>query len=309
VLLIALAVIATTALGYEADRRRPHEARVASRGALNLLLYVIVPFIAYVNVAHLRLTAGVGAGLLMAYVAVGIVAGAAWLLAARVLALPPPSAGAVVCVSMLANTGYLGLPVISALLGTHQLAEGVAYDQLVSGPVLLTAGFAVGAALGTRAGRDARERVRAFATRNPPLLAVVAGLLVPPAAAPEALVHVSHSLVFVLLPLGFFALGVNLSTEAARRPGSGRWVLLPALDAPVASAIALRMGATPLIVLGLSAAIVSVPHAYLLQASMPSAINCLVVGHVFGLDLRVISAAVAWTTALALAVGLLLSAV
>jgi predicted permease len=69
------------------------------------------------------------------------------------------------------------------------------------------------------------------------------------------------------------------------------------------------MAVAPLLMLGLSAVVVSVPHAYLLQAAMPSGINTLVVAHVYGLDVRLATGVIAWSTALAIVAALALSVV
>ncbi len=293
-LLVVLVVLAATAAGQLAYAHTPH-AQALARATLTLMLYALVPFVAYVNIAHLHVTAGVGAGLGLAYVVLATVGTLAWLLARRVFHLPGPAIGALICVVILANTGYLGLPLVVAVLGASRLPFGIAFDQLVSSPTLFTAGFGVGAAFGTKAGEGPRERLRAFVTRNPPLLAVVAGLIVPASAAPEALVHASHWVVLALLPLGFFVLGVNLAFEH----GDGRWPL-PALDRVTVAAVALRMIVAPLLLFALSRATIAIPSAYLLQAAMPSGINSLLVGHAYGLDLRVISAAIAWSTVAAM---------
>ncbi|WP_353865032.1 hypothetical protein [Svornostia abyssi] len=42
----------------------------------------------------------------------------------------------------------------------------------------------------------------------------------------------------------------------------------------------------------------SVPDAYHLQAAMPCGINALIVAHVYELDLRLTSSAIAWSTAI-----------
>jgi predicted permease len=300
-ILVALAVLLSTAAGLGCQRRFAWAPTVA-RQALNAMLYGLVPFVAFVNIAHLHITTAVGAGLGLAYVSLAAMGVLAWAIGTRALHLARPSVGALVCVVLLANTGYLGLPLVVALLGTARLAAAVAYDQLVSGPMLLTVGFAVGAAFGNRSGRGARERARAFLVRNPPLLAVLTALVVPPAAAPQALVDVSHVVVVALLPLGFFAVGVNLAAEA-RAGGSP----LPAPDRAVVTAVGLRMAGTPLVLLGLSSVVLAVPQPYLLQAAMPSAINALVVAHAYGLDIRLTAAAVGWSTAVAVLAGLAIS--
>ena len=98
--------------------------------------------------------------------------------------------------------------------------------------------------------------------------------------------------------LGFFALGVNLAAEA-----EGDVLRLP-MTPPIATAVLLRLVAAPALLAGMSAIIIGVPGAYLLQAAMPSGINGLVLAHTYGLDLRLTSSALAWTTIVAvLALG------
>jgi predicted permease len=295
-LLVVLVVLAATAVG-QVTYAHSDRARALARGTLTVMLYALVPFVAYVNIAHLHITTGVGAGLGLAYLEIATVGTLAWLLGRRVFDLPSPAVGGLICVVILANTAYLGLPLVVTVLGASQLPFGIAFDQLVSSPTLFTAGFGIGAAFGTEAGDSPRQRLRAFITRNPPLLAVVAGLIVPAAAAPSVLVHISHVVALALLPLGFFVLGVNLAYEH----GDGRWPL-PALDRVTVAAVGLRMLVAPLLLFAFSRATVAIPSAYLLQAAMPSAINSLLVGHAYGLDLRVISAAIGWSTVVAMVV-------
>ncbi|MDQ3678211.1 MAG: hypothetical protein M3401_15680 [Actinomycetota bacterium] len=48
--------------------------------------------------------------------------------------------------------------------------------------------------------------------------------------------------------------------------------------------------------------------AYLVQAAMPVGINTLVVAHAYDLDLPLAASALAWTTTIAIAAGLVASA-
>ncbi len=290
---VAVVLVAGVA-GMAAGRRWTGSTRVA-RAVLAAMLYVLFPVVTFANVAHLRLTTQIGVGLGLAYASLAVAGLAGWFLGARVLHLERPQTGALICAGLLANTGYLGLPLTAALLGSRQLPVAVLYDQIVSGPTLLIAGFGVGAAFGTRAGDGAAQRVRSFAARNPPLLALVAGLLAGPALAPPWLLDVSHAIVLALLPLGFLAVGVNLAAHG--RPAAGRG---PAL----AGAVGLRLVVAPLVLLGLSRAVLGVPDAYRLQSAMPTAVNSLVVAHAYGLDLPLAAAAIGWSTGLVLAGGL-----
>ena len=73
-----------------------------------------------------------------------------------------------ICAVLCVNSGYLGYPLAVALLGRDQLPDAVLYDVLVTATSLMLGAFGVGAAFGTRAGRDhaiARSRF-SLATRS-----------------------------------------------------------------------------------------------------------------------------------------------
>jgi predicted permease len=304
VALVAAVVMASTAFGLLCERRFTF-APAAARGALGLMLYALVPFVSFVNIAHLHVTAGGGVGLVVAYVAIGSAGMLAWTIGTRVLRLTRPEVGALICCVILVNTGYLGLPMSTTLLGSSALSSAVAYDQLVSTPTLFLIGFGVGAAFGARAGVTRAEKVRSFLARNPPLLAVIAGLIAPASAAPSVLVHASHVVVKLLLPLGFFAVGVTLSSE--RRKERAPFIELP--DVRVIVAVVLRLGIALAALAIVSSTIVKVPRAYLVQAAMPTAVNALIVGQAYGLAQRLIATAIVWSTATVIVIGLVASLV
>jgi malate permease and related proteins len=303
VIVVALTVLLATAVGVTAERRSSLAQRAAG-GALQLMLYALMPFISFVNVARLHLTLGAGTGLAVGYLAIAAAGLAAYAVGNRLLHLDRPALGALICSVIVVNTGYLGLPMSVALLGSSALGPAVAYDQVISAPILLLGGFGVGAAFGGGEGQSGLTRLKAFMSRNPPLLAVIAGLLAPASLAPNSLLHASHVLVDALLPLGFFVVGVNLSAE-------GREQSAPLLELPdrrVAVAVALRLLVASLALAGVSAAVVRLPTAYLLQAAMPTGVTTLIIGHAYGLDQRLITTVIVWSTAAVLLVGLLIAA-
>jgi malate permease and related proteins len=300
---VALAILASTGAGVAAERRWRARAEGFSRRLIDLMVWGLMPPIIFLVVARLHLGGGVGVGLLLGYAELTVVGGLAYLAGTRLLHLPRPAVGSLVCVTILANTGYLGIPLNAALLGRDAVGPAIAWDTVVSNVVLYTAAYAVGAAFGTTAGETPRERARAFLTRNPVLFAVTAGLLAPDALAPEPLVDAAKTLSFALLPLGFFILGVNLRHE--REDGSLQ--LPPPMTPPVATAVVLRLLVAPALLLGLSRVTAKVPDAYLVQAGMASGINSLVVAHLYGLDLRLAASAIAWTTAIVVVAALALA--
>ncbi len=293
-ILVALAIVAATAVGVAAERRYGERAQAATRRTIDVLLFTVLPFVCFFTIVRLDLDRGVGGGLGLAYVMTAVVGGLAWLIGRR-LGLSAPALGALIVACIVSNTGYLGIPLSAALLGADALAPAVAYDTLENTPLFLTVGIAIGAGMGTKAGATARERVRSFLVRNPPLLAVLAALVAPDALAPDVLHDAAEVLVFVVLPVGFFIVGVTLAAEAEE----GAVAFPPPFTRPVAVVLALRLLVAPAVMLGLSAVAFDVPDAYIVEAAMPTGVNALVVGHAYGLDLRVTSAALAWTTAVA----------
>jgi len=299
VLLVAITVVLAAAAGILLDHHTTWAGQLA-RWALTLMLYGLVPLIAYVSFAHLHLSLGGGIGLAVAYVGLSLAGIVAWLLGRR-MGFARPTLGAVVISAILVNSGYLGFPMTVALLGSHALSHAVVYDQLVTAPVLFTAGFAVGAAFGQGERPTIRGRVRAFLTRNPPLLGAVAGLIVPASFAPAPLVTASHVVVAALLIVGFVVVGIYLSSE--RR--EDRAPLLERPNLKVGTALVARFLVNPLLLGAVSLAGVAIPSAYLLEALMPSAISSLIVGHAFGLDQRLIATVIVWSTILVLTFGLI----
>ena len=298
---LAAVIVAATAVGAVGRRRRPEGAEGLARRLMNAILWVLLPIVAFFNMAALELTVEVGAGIAFAYAGLAVTMTLAWVVGARVLRLPRPATGALIVSAGLANTGYFGLPFNAVTLGFEALPEAVAYDVLVSGVALVTVGFSIGAAFGTRSSK-AGDRVRAFFVRNPALWATAAGLLAPEALAPGWAVDASRVLVVASVPIGFFAVGVALAGESHVGDGRRRGAPAP-LDRPVAAAAALRLLVTPAVVLALSALLVTAPDAYLIQAAMPTGVNTLVIAHAYGLDRRIAAGAIAWTTAIAVVIG------
>jgi predicted permease len=296
VLLTIAAIGISGTAGVAAEQRWPHTAVGWARRLLVLSLYTLIPFVVFFNLARTHINADEGGGLVIGWVALLGASGTAWLVGSRVLRLDRPARGSLITATLIANSGYLGYPLVASLLGFHALGKAVVYDVAVSSPALLLLGFGTGAAFGTKAGEGFGDRVVAFFTRNPPLYAAIAGLLVPDSFAPDVLVNISRGFVIALLPIGFFAVGAVLAEEVEER----RVQLGSPFDPPVGAAILLRLVVAPGLLLLLSLPFIDLPGPYLLLAAMPCGINTLLVAHVYGLDSKLAAQAVAWTTAIAI---------
>lgn len=301
---IAAAIAAAVALGIAAERRGGARTRAATRTGITVLLWTLVPFVVFVNIARLRFTVDVGAGIALAYMALAVTAALTWWLGTRALRVPRPGVGAMLCGTTQANTGYLGLPLVAAVLGSDDLPTAIAYDALVQVPMFYLGAFAIGATFGARDGGDLRARARSFLVNNPPLLALLAALVVPDALVPDVLLDVSHTVVLALLPVGFFIVGVTLAGEAEE----GALRVPPPLTRPVAAVAFLRLLLAPALLFAIALPLIDLPTSFLVLAAMPCAVNTVFIGHIYGLDLKILSESIAWTTVVAVAVGLVLAA-
>ncbi|MBA2504432.1 MAG: hypothetical protein H0V29_00645 [Thermoleophilaceae bacterium] len=296
---IAAIIAASAFLGFWLENRHGKRAEGWGERLMTGILWIAIPVIAFFNVARLEIDAEVGAGIAYGYAAIGVTMALAWVIGARLLHLPRPAVGALMLAAGLGNTGWLGLPFASVLFGRDGVADAIVYDIFVTGMAFVSIGFAVGAAFGTR-GQSKRERAAAFVTRNPPLWATLAALVAPDALAPDALVDASQLLVFAILPVGFVAVGIVLSAEA----DDDRLSFPPPLTKPVGVALVLKLGVAPAVAAGLSALVLGVPDPYIVQAGMACATASLLLANEYGLDRPLAAAAIAWSTALVVAAGL-----
>ncbi len=302
---VVLVILASVGIGAGAERRWGEPARRAGRRSLDILIYGLMPVVTFFTVSHVEITAGVGAGLAFGFAERSVATVLAYLIATRVLRLTRPGVGAMMVCAGIANTGYLGVPLARTLFDDPQaVGQAITYDVVVSATFLLIVAFAIGAGFGTKAGETPRERLRAFATRNPPLVAFVLALVAPRAWSPDWARDVAEVAVLAFAPLGFFALGVHLMQEQE----DGVRVFPPPLTTAVATTLGLRLLVAPAVMALLSLTVVKVPSAFLLQSGMACGINSLAVAHIYGLDLRLTASTIAWSTAIVLTAATVVAA-
>ena len=287
-------------LGVLVERRWSKSAQRLSSRLLEAIVFLLLPVIIFFTVIDLKVTSSIGAGLGFGWVERLVVFGLAWVIGSRLLRLTRPETGAVMTTASLANTGYLGIPLVGLMLGKDKIGLAVTYDTVVNAPAVVLLGFGIGAAFGTKAGKSARDRAKAFILRNPPLYALVLALVLPSSVAPSWGSDLAHILALGIAPLGFFALGVNLMLEHEE---TGVRIFPPQLTAPVLTAVGLRCLVAPATMALLSVTLIGVPTTFLVEAAMASGINSLVVAHIYGLDMRITVGAITWSTALVLAVA------
>jgi predicted permease len=236
-----LLVIACLLLGMLARRsqRFPDATpTVLSRVVIDLAL----PALTLLLVPRLTLDGGAGLAIVVAAVAVP------WLLFALALGVLAALArargwsratlGALVLTSGLANTAFVGFPLIEALYGARALPTAILVDQAGSFVVVSTAGVALAAAC---AGRE-RPTPAALARRLasfPPFLAFVLALLLHGVIFPPILVVVLEKLSALVVPLALLSVGYQLRFDRQTLARDG---------GKLGAALAVRLALAPLVV-------------------------------------------------------------
>ena len=215
--------------------------------------------------------------------------------AGRIMRLEPGTTGALMLCGGLANTSFVGLPMIAAFYGSEHLATGMVMDQLGTYLILNTLGVAVALAYGRQArheplGQAARRALHVLSS-YPPFLALLATVVLLPFGLPPPVSELARSLGSIVVPLALMSVGAQL------RLGSASDVARP-----LALGLAFKLIAAPLALLGGSVALGLHGRSLevgLFETAMGPQIGASIVALQHGLDRRVITAMVAF--------GLLLS--
>jgi len=251
----AFALVLVLLLAGVAARRLSLIADEGAEGLNRFVIYVCMPALILELVPKLTLHRGllvlVAVPWLLLLVSVPLV-----LAASRALRLSREATGALLLCVPVGNTSFLGYPMVGALLGEPAVRLAVVYDQLGSFLIVATWGTIVAARYGSASvpGRAApgvssalslRSSVRTLARRVvlfPPFVALAIALLpwhLPPSADP-ILKRVGDALV----PVAMFTVGLKLELGLGARD-----------IAATAMGLAIKMGALPLIALGLAVAL------------------------------------------------------
>jgi predicted permease len=150
-----------------------------------------------------------------------------------------------ICVA-LANSSFIGYPMVRALLGDHALPYAVVYDQFGTFVLLSTFGLYVIARYSGDAPPTARQvlgRIAGF----PPLWALLFALTLMPVQPPTWIATGLKQLADAMLPLVMLAVGLSIRLRLSRDElaplGIGlvlKLVLMPALALPIAWAFGLQ---------------------------------------------------------------------
>jgi len=184
--------------------------RLSEAAPATLNAYVInlaLPSLALAHLHRTELTPGLLATAAGAWLMLGMAA-LFFGVVARRLKLGPAATGALILTGGLANTSFVGLPMIEAWIGREGLPYGIVIDQLGSYLALSTFGLLVAARYGNQPmhWREMCRRVMTF----PPFIAVALALLLRPVAFAPALDEALARLGATVAPVALLAVGCQL---------------------------------------------------------------------------------------------------
>ncbi len=205
-----LAVCLLAGVLLRVARRVPDNAHAALNA---FIIHVALPALILGQIHGLRLTANLLWPVSMPWLLFALSA-ATFIVVARVMRLPRATTGALIMTAGLANTSFVGLPMIEAFYGVEGLPTGILIDQLGTYLVLSTAGIAVAClfSAGTASRREVALRIVTF----PPLAALVLAVLLAPVAYPAWLGGMLRRLGDTVAPLALVSVGLQLRLDQLR---------------------------------------------------------------------------------------------
>lgn len=173
------------------------------------VINIALPALALLQIPKLHFSGGLLVPISMPWVLFPAVAGAIWLIGEK-SGLSRNTRGALILTAGLANTSFMGVPMIEAFYGRSYMAVGLLIDQLGTYLVLSTLGLAIAClcSQGTASARDIAWRVATF----PPLLALALAMALAAAhvAYPPVVNELLQRLAATLAPLALVSIGLQL---------------------------------------------------------------------------------------------------
>ena len=133
----------------------------------------------------------------------------------RLMQFPRHTTGCVILVGALANTSFIGIPMIEAFYGIDWTSVGIVVDQLGSFIVLSVLGITVARLFADGARPSVRDTALRI-VRFPPFVATITALLLLPFTYPDWLDNLLDRLAATVAPLALVSVGFQLRLSDMR---------------------------------------------------------------------------------------------
>jgi malate permease and related proteins len=190
--------------------RAPENAHTALNA---FVIHVSLPALTLLQIHRIALQPELLYSVAMPWMLFAIGAAFFWVVA-KTMRLSPSTTGALILSGGLANTSFVGLPMIETFYGRNGMAIGILINQLGTYLVLSTLGIAIASiySAGANSAGDILKRVFTF----PPLLALLLALALMNIEYPEWLENVLRRLGDTLSPLALVSVGLQLRLDQLR---------------------------------------------------------------------------------------------
>ena len=190
-----------------ATQRVPENASVTING---FIVHVALPALILGQIHGLRLSPDLLFPVSMPWVLFALSVGI-FLAVGRIMRFSASVIGALIMTAGLANTSFVGLPMIETFYGSKDLATGILIDQLGTYLVLSTLGITVACVYSssTASWREIARRVVTF----PPLIALALALVLLPLDYPAWVSGLLRRLGDTLAPLALVSVGLQLRLD------------------------------------------------------------------------------------------------
>ena len=208
--LALLAVCLAVGMLLRMGRRVPDNAHLALNG---FIIHVALPALILGQIHGLRLSTNLVWPVLMPWLLFALSA-ALFMALSRATQWSRGTTGALIMTAGLANTSFVGLPMIETFYGADNLYIGILIDQLGTYLVLSTFGILVACLFssGAPSWREVAGRILKF----PPLIALALALALMPLEYPAWLAGLLHRLGDTLAPLALVSVGLQLRLDQLR---------------------------------------------------------------------------------------------
>jgi hypothetical protein len=243
-------------------------------------MYVALPALVFSTVYRSNIDPGMAILPVIAWAVVLVGLVVAWV-AARVLRLEGPIAGAFIMVAVFGNTGYMGYPVAQALLGDSGLVRAIFSDVFGNTAAVITLGTMVA----TRYGRhDVKVSPVKEIVTFPPFIAMALALVLRSVAVPDVVIGWLDALGKVVVPVIMISVGLTLKPKAV------------AGHLTQASTVAvIKLVLLPLVALALGSLLLTDPASLriaVLEAGVPTMMFVMIMGLRYKLDVDFIASAI-----------------
>lgn len=230
----------------------------------SFVLYVALPAIIIVNLPKLEMGGAVAFPIVVHWISFAIHIGLV-LVVSKLFKFSKSVTGALIIVSTLGNTAFLGIPMVKTMLGVEGIPYAVLYDQLGSGFGFILYGAFALPFYGEKESKTNIKEILFNLITFPPFVAILLGFMFMVVPMPKMAESVLNDLAATLIPCAMIAVGFQMKYKMSAKQLTPLVVglLLKLAILPVIILVLVRMTGMKHIALDVS----------ILQAGMPPMIT------------------------------------